>query len=528
MKAIKLVLRSFFDLLERFLGYFFPPHWNPMLNLGALGFFFYWIITASGIYIYIFFDTGITNAYQSIEYMTHEQWYLAGIMRSLHRYASDLLIVVMMTHMLREFARDRFRGVRWFSWLTGVPVMVLIFIAGISGYWLVWDTLAQYIAVVSTEWIDFLPIFGEQIARNFMSPDALDSRFFTLMIFMHIAIPLMALAFLWVHLQRVTKPRINPPRGLAISVFTMLLALSLFHPALSHPPADLAKVPGEIGLDWFYLPLFPLMENLPGSVTWGMGLCFLVILFAIPWLPPLKRSKPAIVHLDNCNGCARCFHDCPYGAIELVARTDGSAFEREPIVDPAKCVSCGICVGSCPTAIPFRRMSQLLPGIDLPDRTIADLREQVELAATQLSGERRIMVFNCEHGPKLTKIKSHFPHSIGVVPLACIGQLPPSFIDYVLSRNLADGVMLTGCQENSCQARHGVEWTRQRLAAERDPHLRNRVPRERLKTAWVGPTGADQLRTALASFLAELAQLAPKRPTKNSPTDHHGEENIDA
>ena len=285
MNAVRFGLRRCFDLAEMALGQVFPPNWNPLLNLGALGFFFYWIITVSGIYIYIFFDTGVNNAYESIEYMTHEQWYLAGILRSLHRYASDGLVIVMMAHLLREFGRDRYRGVRWFSWVTGVPVMVLIFVAGISGYWLVWDQLAQYIAIVSTEWLDLLPIFGEPIARNFLSSSALESRFFTLMIFMHIAIPLIALAIMWIHLQRVSKPRINPPRGLAVSVFAALIALSLIHPALSQPPADLDMVPGTVGLDWFYLPLFPLLETLPGSLTWGLSACLLVIMVAMPWLP---------------------------------------------------------------------------------------------------------------------------------------------------------------------------------------------------------------------------------------------------
>ena len=515
MTIVRQVMRSGFDLVEALLGKVFPPAWNPMLNLGALGFFFYWIITISGIYIYIFFDTGVHNAYSSIEYMTYEQWYLAGIMRSLHRYASDALVVVMLLHLVREFARDRYRGVRWFSWVTGTPILVMVFVAGISGYWLVWDKLAQYVAIVSTEWLDLLPIFGEPIARNFLSPDALESRFFTLMIFMHIAIPLIALAILWIHLQRVKKPRINPPRGLALSVFAALIALSLVHPAVSQAPADLAVVPGRVGLDWFYLAVFPLLETLPGSVTWGLGACLLVIMVAMPWLPPLKRVRPAKVDLANCNGCARCFNDCPYNAITLVARSDGTAFEREPIVDPDYCVSCGLCAGSCPTSMPFRRLSDLSPGIDMPDLTMARLRDQVEAVAPGLTGPSRIMVFGCDSGPAQANVRSS---TVGIVALTCIGQLPPAFIDYVLSRNLADGVMLTGCRENSCNARFGIEWTNQRLAQERDPHLRNRVPRERVRTAWVGPSGASSLKAALSAFAIEL-ETAPGMAHPAPPSD---------
>lgn len=514
MNVARQVLCRGFDLAEGVLGRAFPAAWNPMLNLGALGFFFYWIITVSGIYIYIFFDTGVDKAYASIEYMTHEQWYLAGIMRSFHRYASDVLIVVMMLHLLREFARDRYRGVRWFSWLTGVPIMMMVFIAGISGYWLVWDKLAQYVAIVSTEWLDRLPIFGEPIARNFLSPDALDSRFFTLMIFMHIAIPLIALAILWIHLQRVTKPRINPPRGLALSTFAALMVLSLAHPALSQAPADLATVPGNIGLDWFYLPLFPVLETQPGSLTWGMSACFLIIIVAMPWLPPLKRARSAVVDLDNCNGCARCFNDCPYNAISMVARSDGTAFEREPIVNPDHCVACGLCAGSCPTSMPFRRLSDLSPGIDLPDHTMAALRDQTESVALGLSGPGRIIVFGCESGPALADTASA---TVGVIPLNCIGQLPPAFIDYVISRDLADGIMLTGCRENACDARFGIEWTIRRLARERDPYLRHRVPRERIRTAWAGVSGTRSLRAALQSFAEELKELPQPAPSQGHP-----------
>ena len=357
MTAMRKALRLVFERLERLLDRAFPPAWQPLFHLGALGFFFYWVVAVSGIYLYIFFDTGVAAAYGSVEYLTHRQWYVGGVMRSLHRYASDAMIVVMVLHLLREFSLDRYRGPRWFTWVTGVPIVLLVVAAGITGYWLVWDKLAQYVAVVTTEWLDQLPIFGQSIARNFLSPDSLDDRFFTLLVFMHIVLPLLLLLVLWIHLQRVSRPQINPAHGLAVGMLLTLLALSVVKPALSQGPADLATVPALVGLDWFYLGFYPLLESWPGAASWGMLGALILILLALPWLPPLKRAPVAVVDLANCNGCTRCANDCPYNAITMMPRTDGRAFEREAVVNPSLCVSCGICAGACPTSMPFRRAS---------------------------------------------------------------------------------------------------------------------------------------------------------------------------
>ena len=505
-KPLRLIFRHAEGALDRVFG----PQWNPLHQLGALGFFCYWIVAVSGIYVYLFFDTGVTEAYGSVEYMTHEQWYLAGVMRSLHRYASDAMVLFMVLHVLREFALDRYRGVRWFSWVTGWPAAVLLYICGITGYWLVWDKLAQYVAITSTEWLDWLPIFGEPVARNFLSPETLDDRFFTVLVFIHIAAPLILLLLLWLHLNRVSRPRSNPPRGLAVGTLAMFLALSLVKPATSHAPADLAQVVGVLDLDWFYLGLYPLFGQWPGGVTWGGMAALGVILAALPWLPPLRRSAAARVDLDNCNGCRRCADDCPYAAITMRRRTDGKPFALEAAVNADLCVSCGVCAGACPTATPFRRRSDLIPGIELPDRTVAALRDAVEDQARAPGGNDRLLVVGCEYGVDVTALRDD---RTGAVSLPCIGMLPPPFIDYVLSRGIADGVVLTGCAEGACQHRVGVDWTRARVNRARDPYLRRRVPRDRLLLVWAAPTQRAKLMREIETFRAALPPSAAETPS---------------
>lgn len=515
MKALRIPLRAGFEWIEGMLDRAFGTAWNPFYCLGALGFYYFWIVAVSGVYIYVFFDTGIPAAFGSVEYLTHDQWYLGGIMRSLHRYASDAMVVMMGVHMVRVFAFDRYRGPRWFSWLTGVPMIWLLLVAGITGYWLVWDKLAQYIAVATTEWFDWLPIFGEPVARNFLNPSSLDSRFFTLMVFVHIAVPLILLFVMWFHLQRATYARVNPPRGLAWGTLAMLIGLSLIKPAVSHDVANLSQVPTDLALDWFYLWPFALIDVTSVGFVWMFAIGGSFVLAILPWMPPIRRIRPALVDLDNCNGCRRCADDCPFGAIMMKSRTDGTAYLTEASVDPDLCLACGICVGSCPTATPFRRRAEVKAGIELPGLTLADLRETLLARAGLLEGDERVLVFGCDHanGPDTLS-----DPGVAWIALPCTAMLPPSFIDFVVSRGLAEGVVITGCRDGECNFRQGPKWMDGRLAGTRDPHLRGRVPADRLLRVWAAPSEGRHLARQITAFRAQLAALPANRPVPPPPS----------
>ena len=262
------MLRAGFEGCERALDRLCGSASNPLSQLGAVSWLLFWIITATGIYLYIFFDTGVTQAYESIGALTRDQWYAGGIMRSLHRYASDAFVLVVLIHMVREYALDRLRGRRWFSWITGLPLLIFIYISGITGYWMVWDMLAQYVATTTTQWLDALPIFAKPIAGNFAENARLSGRFFTLMVFLHIAVPLVLLLFMWIHIQRHNYAKVNPPRRFTLALIGALVGLSLVYPAVSQEPANLDMLPSSVGLDWFYLATSPLIERWGGGVLW--------------------------------------------------------------------------------------------------------------------------------------------------------------------------------------------------------------------------------------------------------------------
>lgn len=280
-----------FALAEKPFNGIFGINLNPLYYLGPTAYFLLWVVVGTGLYLYAFFETGVSGAYGSVESLTHGQWFAGGIIRSVHRYASDGLIVTMLLHMLRHFMHDRHRGFRWFSWITGVVLLWLVFASGVNGYMLPWDRLSQFVVTATTEWLDVLPVVGGVMVRNFITNAAVTDRLFSLLVFIHIGLPLGALALLWIHTQRVPGARTTPPKSLAIAILCMLVVLSIAKPAVGQGPVDMATVPANIQFDWFYLPILMVVERLGGFEAWVLTVGATVFFYLLPWLPPKRQTS---------------------------------------------------------------------------------------------------------------------------------------------------------------------------------------------------------------------------------------------
>ena len=185
------------------------------------------------------------------------------------------------------------------------------------------------------------------------------------------------------------------------------------------------------------------------------------------------------------------------------------------MVDADLCTGCGICVGACPSSTPFRSISELVTGIDLPAAPINDLRRQMRQGLAALSAERPIVVFGCVHGTAVAPLAGA---DVAAFSLVCAGQLPPSFVEYAL-RDGAAGVLVSGCREGGCEYRLGQRWTEDRLLGLREPHLRASVPRERLELAWADPGERASLQEALERLRHRVRDL--REDVAPRPEPHH-------
>ncbi|GAB4439456.1 MAG: hypothetical protein OHK0026_05330 [Rhodocyclaceae bacterium] len=501
-------LRSAFRHAEDRFDIFFGAAANPLRHLGALGFFLFWIVLAAGIYLFIVIDTGITQVYESVSELSRDSWALGGILRSIHRYGSDAFMLVLWVHLAREWAYGRDHGFRWYSWVSGVPLIWLAYTSGIGGYWIPWDRLAQFSALASAEWLDALPAFGGAISRNFASPGALSDRFFTLLVFIHLGVPLLLLVALWAHVQRVSRVDHFPARQLALGTAAMLVALALIAPARLDAPADLSVVPAEVALDWIILFIHPLAYAVSNAAAWLFVAAVSVVLLALPLLPHPRPEPVARVSAANCNGCSRCFADCPYAAVVMEPHPDKPGHKLARVV-PELCAGCGICAGACPSSTPFRSVERIVTGIDMPQQPVDVLRSELVAGLARLCEAPRVVVFGCAEAFDPLGLADSRTFAMR---LLCTGMLPPSLVEYAL-RSGADGVLVTGCREDGCAFRLGNTWVAQRLSGEREPRLRSNVPAQRLRVLWADALDGDRLRAGLAAFRRDLEALgAQGRP----------------
>ncbi|MGA8056024.1 MAG: ferredoxin-NAD reductase, partial [Burkholderiales bacterium] len=115
IKRVHAAGRWFFLRADGLFIRLFGEKLNPLYYLGSISYYMFWIVVVSGLYVYAFYETGIDTTYQSVEGLTTRQWWAGGIMRSLHRYASDALVLTMLLHLARHFFFDHYRAFRAFS-----------------------------------------------------------------------------------------------------------------------------------------------------------------------------------------------------------------------------------------------------------------------------------------------------------------------------------------------------------------------------------------------------------------------------
>ncbi len=166
-----------------------------------------------------------------------------------------------------------------------------------------------------------------------------------------------------------------------------------------------------------------------------------------------RHSTPAsAVDAATCVGCDVCSAICPFNAITLVERPDGTPRPAEvkddgklAVIDEGVCRACGICAANCPElAITHNqhdeailgRLAALTEGVDKP--VVGFYCKECAGAAISLGGQH----------------KDKYPDTVRLVELPCLGRVSALHVIEAVRLGAA-GVFLAGCAEDRCHYRTG-------------------------------------------------------------------------
>ena len=437
-----------FQKMSSLPGKLFSTGLNPLYYLGSIAALFFIVACISGVYIFIFYDISPRHAWNSVEAMSANIF--NGWMRSVHRYSSDLLVIFILLHLLHTLVTAKFK--RLVSWISGIISFLIVILIGVTGYMLVWDQKAKLTGYLTARLFSGLPIFDPSIAGAFLLNDLNTvGGFFKVALFGHIALSLVTAIIIWIHVLRISKPRIFPPKRLIIYAVIALGIVSLLFPVKSDPPAQASNLPTQTTFDWYYYFGYYLMKLFSVKQNWIILIGSGLLLCVIPYIIKRKNRPPVHIDLDKCDACNLCSYDCPYEAIDMLIK-DG---ERKAILSPDKCVGCGICIGSCAEhAISHPQF----PPLALYPQEKAD-----------------VTLFSCSYFPE-----PELPGELNIVryKAPCIGSVMPKDVQRILENN-SHKVALLSCED--CYYRLGKTWAINRFMRKRAPSFSKKYDASKLK-----------------------------------------------
>jgi quinol-cytochrome oxidoreductase complex cytochrome b subunit len=182
-----------------------PAGINYLSCFGGITFTLFVMQVLTGLLLSLYYTPSDADAYRSIQHLQLEVP-LGRLLRSVHHWSANLMVVTIMLHMLRVFVAGAYKNPRELNWVAGSLLLVLTLGFGFTGYLLPWDQKAYWATVVGTNMLGSVPFIGPVLASALRG--GIDVTGQTLLRFysMHILwLPLFTAFFLWVHFHVIRR-----------------------------------------------------------------------------------------------------------------------------------------------------------------------------------------------------------------------------------------------------------------------------------------------------------------------------------
>jgi len=279
--------------------------WRYTLAAGGLAVFLVLVLAVTGILEVFYYIPTPDQAAQSIQTLTFLVPF-GGLVRNLHFWAAQFLVVVCLLHLLRVIFTGAYLPPRRFNYVLGMGLFVLAVLLDFTGYVLRWDEGIHYALIAGTNLIKSIPLIGDLLYNSLVGGTQPGGATLIRIYGWHIfGLMLVATILLVWHVFRVrrdggialpppllreTQERISRFELVRREVLAMLLAsvalllLSAFAPApLAAPITATFAISTTARAPWFFLWVQELLK-MGSPFVWGVVVP-LAVLLAVTLIP---------------------------------------------------------------------------------------------------------------------------------------------------------------------------------------------------------------------------------------------------
>ena len=232
----------------------------------------------TGFMLWAAYSPSTRTAWESVYYIQHEM-FLGNIIRGLHHYAAQGMVVLMAIHLIQVIIDGAYKAPREMNFWLGIVLMMIVLGLSLTGYLLPWDQKGYYATQVTTNIMSATPGVGREV--QILAQGGSDYGHLTLTRFfaMHAGIlPTLLVGFLALHIyvfrrhgltvhdpNRAPETTFWPDQVLkdsvaCLAVLAVVLLLAIFRGAEMSAPADPSVKFDAARPEWYFLFLFRFLK----------------------------------------------------------------------------------------------------------------------------------------------------------------------------------------------------------------------------------------------------------------------------
>ena len=259
---------------------------NPWYTLGSLVWLFWMITIVTGCLLMAIYIPSIDEAYDSIMKIQY-QIPFGNIMRGMHKYGADALIIAATIRLYRIFICCDYKPNREFNIAIALITLLLGMYSGLTGYLLIWNQRAFWATKVFATFPTYVESFyllgpihvGANTSQILLGGSSIGQATMTRFYSFHVAFTLLALIAYELYIYKTGHKRLNISWKMASIPTLMVFVTAIMLPAQLGHRADPNVTPLPILSDWYFLALYQFLKYM--EPVWATALTVLIPLTVI-------------------------------------------------------------------------------------------------------------------------------------------------------------------------------------------------------------------------------------------------------